>query len=123
MLGQLLEIVATLLGYDWGTGKPNRQITYSQTWNQIHLDDWKMQPSQNRGDPLDNMERESQRIETLAATLFDEGFRIEQIARMLGLSLARVKDKLVRCGRLSRDRSIYDQGVQRRRPPDANGNE
>jgi hypothetical protein len=38
MLGCLLEIVATLLGYDWRTGKPNRQITYSQTWNQILIE-------------------------------------------------------------------------------------
>lgn len=120
MVGQLLEIVATLLGYDWGTGKPNRQITYSQTWNQIHLDDWKMQPKASRQDSLYGIERENHRIEGLVATLFDEGFRIEQIARMLGMSLARVKDRLVRCGKLSRDKSIYDQGVQTSRHPDVN---
>jgi len=118
MLGCLLEIVATLLGYDWRTGKPNRQLTYSQTWNQVHLDDWKMQPQASRRDPLSNMEREDRRMEELVATLFDEGFRVEQIARMLCVSLASVKDRLVRCGKLSRDKSIYAQGVQTRRHPD-----
>jgi hypothetical protein len=109
MLGCLLEIIARLLGYDWHTGRPNRQIAYSQTLDQIHLDDWRMQPQASRRESGYCIEKENRRMEELVATLFDEGFRAEQIARMLRISQARVKDRLVRCGKLSRDKSIYDQ--------------
>ena len=109
MIGCLLEIVARLLGYDWRTGKPNRQLMYSQTLPQICIDDARMKTRGRHVESGCEDEKENGRMADVTAALFDEGFRVTQIARMLRISQARVKDRLIRSGKLSRDRNIYDQ--------------
>jgi len=115
IVGFLLEVVARLLGYDWKVGKPNRQLAYSQTWDQVSTDDQKMKDPRQARDDGSHMDEQS-RMTGLVATLFDEGYRVPQIARMLSMSQRRVKDKLVRSRRLRRGEHIYDRGTRDERP-------
>jgi hypothetical protein len=99
IIAHLLHLVANLLGYDWQAGKPNRHLVYFQTADQEWIDDTARYP--------DTVYRsftqlESQKRLEIASSLYDQNLRVAQIARIMRLSEPRVKDLLVRGGRIER---------------------
>lgn len=92
IVAHLLHLTARLLGYDWEAGKPNRHIIFYQTRDQVWIDD------ENRGKqhPIDAVREEQIKRAEIICRLFKEGIRVPQIAAIMSIPEARVKDILVR---------------------------
>ncbi|MGR3177491.1 MAG: hypothetical protein ACUZ8E_05505 [Candidatus Anammoxibacter sp.] len=104
ILAHFINLIANLLGYDWQRGKHNRQILFFQTIKQQMLDDVLRYPH-------DTYKRinavEVERVK-IVEHLFDHGKRILLISRILNLSETRVKDILVRAGKINRVKNIKE---------------
>jgi len=95
VIAHLLSLVGYLLGFDWYLGNPNREVVYFQTAEQQALDDAKRHPKEPY--PLEF----EKRVE-IAGSLYDEGLRMVQIARIMRLSEYVIKGFLIRTGRVRR---------------------
>jgi len=95
VIAHLLSLVGYLLGFDWYLGIPNREVVYFQTAKQQALDDAKRHPKESY--PLEFEKRVD-----IARSLYDEGLRMAQIARIMKLSVYVIKGFLVRTGGMHR---------------------
>ena len=95
----LLHLVARLLGFDWHLGKPNRQLMYAQTPDQIAYDDRRAHPRESVVEIQERMF--STRCE-LVDLLSSQGFRPSQISQVIRLTENQVRRLLDR-DRVSKD--------------------
>jgi len=106
IVAHLLHLIAYLLGYDWLEGKPNRHIIYYQTADQTWNDDVAQHP-ETRQFKAQNKE-DIKRYE-IVNTLFDEKFRIAEIARVMKLSEPLVKDMLISSGKVKGRKTEFEE--------------
>jgi hypothetical protein len=92
IVGHLLHLVAYLLGYDWVKGKPNREVVYFQTASQKWVDDLSQCPETIQS--ASRNKEDNKRFELVNA-LYEEKFRIPEIARIMRLSEPLVRDMLI----------------------------
>jgi hypothetical protein len=100
LLANFIHLAALLLGYDWLTGEPNREIVYFQTLDQQLRDDMKRHPAGLTG----RLEYSGQ--VKIVKDLHSEGLRVSQIARILNQTEHRIKDILVREGIINRKKNV-----------------
>ena len=107
IIAALLSLVVYLLGYDWLSGSPNRQVVFFQTLEQQILDDQHRHSATSPGSIMTEFQK---RLEAVTR-LHDEGFRPPQIARILLMSEQLIKQLLIRAGRLTRASNIKAGGA------------
>ncbi len=98
IISALIKLVAYLLGHDWNMGKPNRQVAYYQTGEQVALDD--ARHPEYIGSKWYDVELEKRR--EIIVNLHKEGLRAKQISRVMSVPEAQVKNYLVRSGLIAR---------------------
>lgn len=102
VVAHLIDLAAILVGFDWMSGKPNREVIYHQTREQQLLDDRRRHPPKTSEEMmLDFTERKQ-----LVTALHAKGLRAAQIARVMNQPESRIKDILVRAGRIARKNNV-----------------
>ncbi len=97
VVAHLIELCAVLLGYDWQVGEPNRELQYSQSIEQVAVDDMK-----SGGRVYEHAKGiESKRAEVIVH-LHGTGSSHAHIALVMNISEQVVKDVLVRSGQTTR---------------------
>lgn len=98
IVGELFHLVAYLLGFDWMRAETNRSVIYVQTHEQLRFDDARRYPKSAQ--PENQLEVDKRK--DIVASLFDQGLRIPEIARVMQLSEANVKSFLMWAERIAR---------------------
>jgi hypothetical protein len=93
----LLHLVAYLLGYDWLRGKPNRHVIYYQTADQELIDDKAQHPDAMN---LASKNKEDYKRYEIVNELYEEKFRVAEIARIMKLTEPMIRDMLKDAGKL-----------------------
>lgn len=105
IVAHLLHLVAYLLGYDWLKGKPNRHVIYYQTADQEWIDDTARHPDIMQ---FTSRNRETDKRYEIVNALFDDKFRIAEIARIMRLPESLVRDMLIYAGKIKRKRVLSE---------------
>lgn len=92
LVARLIRLLAVLLGYDWMQGKPNRQLRYSQTVEQVALDDRKASGQNAYLQHKGIEERRARAIEQARSA----GWSVPQVALVFKVSEEFVVDTLRR---------------------------
>jgi hypothetical protein len=102
VVAHLIDLAAILVGFDWMSGKPNREVIYHQTSEQQLVDDRRRHPPKTSEEwMLDFAERKQ-----LVIALHAKGLRAAQIARVMNQPESRIKDILVRAGCVTRRHNV-----------------
>ena len=99
IIAYLLHFIAILLGYDWFKGKPNRQVIYYQTATKKLIDDNKLHSDSIN---VDSRNKENNKQYEIVNDLYDEEFRVAEIARIMNISESLVKEMLIYSGKIKR---------------------
>jgi hypothetical protein len=102
VVAALIDLAAILVGFDWLTGKTNRQVIYHQTKDQQLIDDRSRHPPKTLEEWRIDFTERSEVVNALHA----KGLRVSQIAQVMNQPESRIKDILVRTGRISRKNNI-----------------
>ena len=102
LLANFIHLTAVLLGYDWLSGRPNREVIYYQTLAQQIIDDEGRHPNSNF--LMGKLEHECRIAFTI--DLRSRGMRVSQIARILNQPESFIKNILVRGGVIDRQANI-----------------
>jgi hypothetical protein len=99
IIAHLIHLVAYLIGYDWLRGQSNRHIIYFQTSDQEWIDD-SLRHTEVK--TYSSQLKEQNKRAEIAALLYDENYRVAQIARIMLISESQVKNLLVQTGKIER---------------------
>lgn len=97
IIAHLLHLIEYLLGYDWLKDKPNQHVIYYQTADQEWIDDTAQHPDTMH---FESRNKEDEKGYEIVNNLFDDEFRIAEIARIMRLPESLVKDMLIHSGKI-----------------------
>lgn len=102
LLANFIHLAALLVGYDWLSGKPNREVIYYQRLEHQIVDDEQRHPNSNFF--MGKIEYET-RVRYIK-DLHSNGMRVSQIARILNQTETFIKNVLVRQRIITRQTNI-----------------
>ena len=105
IVAHLLHLIAYLLGYDWLKGKPNRHVIYYQTADQKWIDDTAQHPDTMH---FASRNKEDVKRYEIVNTLFEDEFRVAEIARIMRLPVSLVRDMLIHSGKITRTKELSE---------------